>query len=182
MPNQTTYELHPGGWEDDPEEERFKLSTLDYLVSRVYNSYALFFRIDQDADKHKIANLLKQGLSKTLSQARHLCGFIEKDQSGGHSFVKQKASTVQYVVQHLDGPEDEGKYPTFTELERNHFLTVALGRLDIYSVALMTYGEKQEAMLDNLPKVAAFKANFIPGGFVFMMHHHHAANDAMVCI
>lgn len=40
-------------------------------------------------------------------------------------------------------------------------------------------GEKPEAQLDNHPKVAAFKATFIRGGLVLMMHHHHTANDVM---
>lgn len=87
-----------------------------------------------------------------------------KDLEGGHSFVKRKGSTVQYVVQYLDGPEDQGKLP---ELEKAHFVSKVLGDLDTYSVAPMTYGEKPEAMLDNGPKVAAFKASFIRGGLIF---------------
>lgn len=167
MPKQETYNLHPTGWENDASEERFKLSTMDYLVACVYVSYAIFFRINDDANKPKVASLLKQGLEKTLSQTRHLCGVIEQDPEGGHSFVKQKDSTVQYVVQYLDGSEDQGKYPSFTELEKAHFASKALGDLDTYSVAPMTYGEKPEAMLDNRPKVASFKATFVPGGLIF---------------
>jgi hypothetical protein len=43
----------------------------------------------------------------------------------------------------------------------------------------MTYGEKPEAHPDNSPVVSAFKANFVRGGLVFIMHHHHYANDVM---
>ncbi|KAK7427751.1 hypothetical protein QQZ08_005689 [Neonectria magnoliae] len=43
----------------------------------------------------------------------------------------------------------------------------------------MTYGEKPEASPDNSPVTAAFKANFIRGGLVFNMHHHHFSNDVM---
>jgi hypothetical protein len=43
----------------------------------------------------------------------------------------------------------------------------------------MTYGEKPEVHPDNSPTVAAYKANFIQGGLVFIMHHHHYANDVL---
>ncbi|KAK2603174.1 hypothetical protein N8I77_009652 [Diaporthe amygdali] len=176
---QEVVHLHPTGWERDPEEERFKLSTLDYLVGCVYVSYAVFFKIDDDAAKPKVAQLLKQGLERTLSQTRHLCGTIEKDADGGHSFVKNRDSTVKFVTKWLDQAEKKGRSPSFSDLEKNHFVSRALSDISHYSVSPMTYGEKPEAYLDNHPKVAAFQANFIRGGLVFMMHHHHTANDIM---
>jgi hypothetical protein len=82
MPESQTYHLHPYGWEDDPEEERFKLSTLDYLSACTYNMYALFFRLDESLSSTAV-EALKAGLERTLSQARHLCGTIEKDSEKG---------------------------------------------------------------------------------------------------
>lgn len=87
-----------------------------------YNNYALFFKLDdlkkryvpylpcreQTLNPHsnsKVAAVLKEGLERTLSQARHLVGTIEKDADGHHSFVKRKDSTVKFVVQHLDTPD-----------------------------------------------------------------------------
>lgn len=177
--NQEVAHLYPAGWEKDPEEERFKLSTVDYLVACVYVSYAVFFKIVDDADKPKVAKLLQQGLERTLSQTRHLCGTIEKHADGGHSFVKKRDSAVEFVIRWMDGAEHKGRFPSFADLERNHFVSRALGGISEYSVSPMTYGEKPEASLDNHPKVAAFQANFIRGGLVFMMHHHHTANDVM---
>jgi hypothetical protein len=91
------FHLHPLDWENDPEEERFKVSTLDYLTACTYNNFALFFRLD-DGDKSKAVGVLKEGLERTLSQARHLCGTMEKDPEGGHSFVKKKDSIVCLFV------------------------------------------------------------------------------------
>ena len=83
------YQLHPLGWENDPEEERFKLSTLDYLSAMTYNNYALFFKLD-DSEKSfvplslppqkattnhpnsKVASVLKQGLELTLPRRHRL--------------------------------------------------------------------------------------------------------------
>ncbi|GES59496.1 related to Tri201-trichothecene 3-O-acetyltransferase [Aspergillus terreus] len=176
MPKEEVFHLHPYGWETDPEEERYKVSTLDYLTPCTYNNYALFFRLD-DAEKRKAATVLKAGLERTLSQTRHLCGTIEKDPEGGHSFVKRKDSTVQFFVQWLDaaGPE----YPSLDDIEKAHFSATTLGDLTRWSVPPMTYGEKPEAHPDAHPTVAAYKANFVRGGLVFIMHHHHYANDVM---
>ncbi|KAL4778832.1 transferase [Aspergillus varians] len=174
MPEEQIYHIHPLGWENDPEEERFKVSTLDYLSVQTYNNYAMFFRL-ADEDKRNAAEVLKAGLERTLSQARHLCGTMEKDPTGGHSFFKKKDSTVRLVVQWLDSED----YPSIDEIEESHFSAVKLGDLNIWSVPPMTYGEKPEANPDNSPVVAAYKANFVRGGLVFIMHHHHYSNDIM---
>ncbi|RSL88645.1 hypothetical protein CEP51_001576 [Fusarium floridanum] len=176
MPKVEEFQLHPLGWENDPEEERFKISTLDYLSAMTYNNYTLFFKLD-DAEKSKVEAVLKEGLERTLSQTRHLVGIIEKDQDGGHSFVKRKDSTVKFVVQHLDSHEDG--FRSFAEIEKAHFLSPLLGDINVLSNAPMTYGEKPEADPDNCPTVASYKANFIPGGLIFNMHSHHYSNDAL---
>ncbi|KAL4937923.1 hypothetical protein BDV06DRAFT_232244 [Aspergillus oleicola] len=174
MSSEQIYHLHPFGWKTDPEEERYKVTTLDYLSVQAYNNYALFFRLE-DADKPRAVEVLKLGLERTLSQVRHICGTIEKDDGGGHSFVKRKESTVKFVVQWL---EDE-IYPSLDEIEEAHFTAASLGDLNLWSVPPMTYGEKPEASPDVSPAVAAYKANSVCGGLVFIMHHLHYSNDIM---
>lgn len=180
MPKQEVFELHPAGWESDPADEYFKLSTLDYCVGQVYTNYALFFKLP-DAEKPKAVEVLRKGLEITLSQCRQLVGHLEEhpDGSGGLCFHKRKNDTVQFHVQWLDGPEDKGKYPSFEELEKRHFVSQTLGSMDTWCVPPMTYGEKPEAQPKSIPKASAFKASFIEGGLVFMMHHHHYGNDIM---
>jgi hypothetical protein len=46
MPQIEGFHLRPLGWETDPEEERYKVSTLDYLSPAAYDSYALYFKVD----------------------------------------------------------------------------------------------------------------------------------------
>ncbi|KAJ9150255.1 Trichothecene 3-o-acetyltransferase [Pleurostoma richardsiae] len=176
MPKSQVFHLQPFEWEGDPEEERYKISTLDYLAACTYNTYALFFRLN-DADKSRAIDVLKHGLERTIGQARHLCATIEKDPEGGHSFVKKKDSTVQFFIQWLDSPEDS--YPSFDDMKKSNFSSVTLGDLALWSVPPMTYGEKPEAHPDNSPVASAFKANFVRGGLVFCMHHHHYADDLM---
>ncbi|OJJ04313.1 hypothetical protein ASPVEDRAFT_136175 [Aspergillus versicolor CBS 583.65] len=180
MVKQEIYKLRPTGWESDPEDEYFKLSTLDYCVGQVYTNYALFFKLP-DIEKPQIIPVLKNGLEVTLSQCRQLCGVLEEhpDGTGGLCFHKKKESTVEFHVQWLDGPEDEGLYPSFKELEERHFVSQALGDVNTWSVPPMTYGEKPEAQPESHPKGSAFKVSFIRGGAIFMMHHHHYCNDIM---
>lgn len=117
MSSRQVFELYPSGWEHDPEEERFKLSTIDYTLNCAYTHYVLFFRLD-DTKKSYAVDVLREGLEKTLSQARHMCGTIETDPEGGLSFVKRKQSTVQFVVHWLD---PLGDYPSLDDIEKAHF-------------------------------------------------------------
>ncbi|KAB5517404.1 acyltransferase [Coniochaeta sp. 2T2.1] len=177
MPRQI-FHLRPQGWENDPDEEQIPLSTLDYLPPALYNNYALFFRL-HDTDKPRMAALLKAGLERTLSQARHLCGTVERDPStGDHFFVRRRDSTVQFHVQWLDSDRD-ASHPSFCELEAHNFSSLKLGDIRLWSVAPMTHGVKPEANIDMSPAASAFKANFIRGGLVFNMHMHHCSNDVM---
>ncbi|KAK3328120.1 hypothetical protein B0T19DRAFT_423740 [Cercophora scortea] len=178
MPENEVLELHPTGWESDPADEYFKLSTLDYCSLQVYNNYALFFKLP-DAVKPKTVPVLKRGLEITISQCRQLCGVLEAHPEGGLCFHKKRESTVQFHVQWLDGPEAEDRYPSFDDLEKRHFVSQALGDLNTWCVAPMTYGDKPEAQPASKPRAAAFKASFIRGGLVLMMHHLHYANDVM---
>ncbi|KAK3685294.1 hypothetical protein B0T22DRAFT_517314 [Podospora appendiculata] len=180
MPGNEVFELHPTGWESDPSDEYFKLSTLDYCAPQVYNNYALFFKLS-DTVKPQIVPVLKRGLETTLSQCRQLCGVLETHPEGGLCLHKRGESAVPFHVQWLDSPEadSEDKYPSFDDLEKRHFVSQALGDLNTWSVAPMTYGDKPEAQPASKPRVAAFKASFIRGGLVFMMHHLHCVNDVM---
>ena len=179
-PKQNEFYLHPYGWENDPAEERYKLSTLDYLPACSYLNFALFFKLD-DEQKNNAIEILKQGLERTISQARHVCGTIEKDEGGGHSFTKKKDSTVRFVVQSLDSSEeDDNAYPSFEDIERKNFTSAALGDLKLWSVdPIMNWGGTPEAHPDRSPVVAAFKANLVRGGLVFNMHFHHYSEDVM---
>jgi hypothetical protein len=178
-PKQDVFHLHPDGWETDPERETFALSTLDYLSAMTYSNYALFFRMD-DAMKPRAVEIMKKSLARTISQARYLCGTIEKVNTGtGYSFVKKKDSTVRLFVQWLDAPEDADKYPSIDAIEKGNFSAVSLGDLKLWGVEPMTYGEKPEANIWASPIVSAFKMNFVRGGLVFNMHHHHYSNDVM---
>lgn len=170
--------LQPAGWETDPDDEFFKLSTLDHCVPPLFNPNILIFKLLDD-DKPKAAQVLKSGLEFMLSQCRQLCGTLEEHPDGGLCFHKKKDSTVEFHIQWLDSTEDEDKYPSFDELEDRHFVSQALGDINTWCVAPMTAGEKPEASPTSHPKASAFKANFIRGGLVFVMHHHHYANDIM---
>jgi hypothetical protein len=124
----------------------------------------------------KVATVLKKGLERTLSQVRHLAGTIERDEDG-HSIVRKKNTTVQFVIQHLDTPQDS--YPSFAEIAKAHFLSPILGDIELLCNSPMTCGNKPEAYPDNSPAITSFKANFIPGGLIFNVHSHHWCNGLL---
>lgn len=178
MPRQEIFHIRPLNWEYDTDEERFKVSTLDYLSGMTFCSFAVFFPLN-DCDQRKSIETLKTGLERTLSQTRHLCGKIEKDLSGGHSFVKRKDSTVRLIVQWLDSPEECEVYPSYDKMAQQNFCGTTLRDHNEWGIPPMTFGSKPEAHPDISPEVAAYKANFIRGGMVLIMAHHHYANDVM---
>ena len=45
--NMSEMQLRPLGWENDPGEERFKLSTLDYLTTTTWTNMAIFFPLEE---------------------------------------------------------------------------------------------------------------------------------------
>ena len=192
MPRVQEFLLHPLGWESDPEEERFKLSTIDYLTTTTYLPMAIYFKLKEtekplvydypiclarkviDFFNSKTVAILKKGIERTLSQIRHFCGTVEKDDDGHHSIVKKKGSTVKFVIQYLDSPE--AKFPSFSEIEDAHFVSSLLGDVSVLCNAPMTCGRKPEAHPDNRPVISSFKANFIRGGLILIIHGHHYSN------
>lgn len=65
MEKREIHELHPFGWETDPAEERFKLSTIDLTPNCAYNHYVLFFRLEEERSA-EVEGVLKKGLERTL--------------------------------------------------------------------------------------------------------------------
>lgn len=57
MASVTEYELHPRGWETDPEEERFPMNTLDYLTTTTWTNMALFFEVEDSQKRFTLAAL-----------------------------------------------------------------------------------------------------------------------------
>lgn len=124
MAQPETIELLPTGWETDPDEERYKVSTIDLTPLCLYNHYVVFWRLEQEAKEDAVA-VLRAGLEKTLSQARHLAGTIELDPDGGYSFVKRKGSTTKLVIMRYDSDGD--KWPSMDDIEEAYFAQHSLG-------------------------------------------------------
>jgi hypothetical protein len=180
MPKQQVYHIRPLGWEGGADEERYKFCALDYPIPSLYSNYTLFFRLDHTG-KSKAVEALQHGLSRTLSQVRHLCGNIERDSDRDYSFVRRKASAVGLHVQWFDAPDDADKYPSLDDMEQKHFCIRGLGDpRDPWIIPDLRSGtDNPAARLDARPRVLALKASFVRGGgLVLVTHMHHAANDA----
>jgi hypothetical protein len=176
MPKTEEYQLRPLGWENDPEEERLRFSSMDYLAACTYNSYALFFGLLDEARPKAVATL-REGLERTLAQCRQLVGTIEKnDHDDDHSFIKKRDSTVKFVVKYFEAEDDA---PSMADIEKAHFASSSLGDTSRFVVEGMAYGEKPECLPSAKPVISAYQANFIPGGLIFVVNSHHYANDVV---
>ncbi|KAH6640732.1 hypothetical protein F5144DRAFT_599413 [Chaetomium tenue] len=177
MPEQQVYHIHPLGWENDPDEERYRVSPLDFVGTCVFNNYTLYFKLG-DEEKAKVLEVLRCGLERTLSQTRHLTSTIEQGPDGDHWFVRRYGNTVELRAQWLDSPEDADKYPSLQDMEDSHFSALTLGDLDLWRIPHMRCGADNPVAYPNLrPAVAAFKASFVRGGLVLVTHMYHLAND-----
>lgn len=168
-----TYQLHPLGYDTQPEVEEFPLSSIDLTCVCTYNQYAFVFKLDEATDKVALAKLIKQGLEATLGQCRHLVGTIEKSKADEYSIVKKRTSTVPFEVQWLDGPDSQAK--SFEDMSRLHFSGKAFGDKSFIGIKSMTFGAP--CYLDSSPVVSGFKLNFISGGMILCIHHHHYTVD-----
>ncbi|KAL2017223.1 hypothetical protein VTK56DRAFT_2430 [Thermocarpiscus australiensis] len=74
---------------------------------------------------------------------------------------------------------EEDNVPSISELEQAHFASSCLGDVTRFAVEGMSYGEKPECLPSAEPVIAAYQANFIPGGLIFVRNFHHYGNDVM---
>ncbi|OGM42635.1 acyl transferase [Aspergillus bombycis] len=112
MVHQEVRYLHPYASETSPQEERYRISTLDYLMGLCYTHLAIFFRLD-DGSKPKAAAVLKKGLERILRKVGHLCGTIEK---------------------WLDAASDADRLPSLNDMENSSFAGITLGDFKHWSI------------------------------------------------
>jgi hypothetical protein len=167
------YQLHPTGYELHPEIEEFPLSTIDLTCVCTYNQYGFVFKLEESTDKTTLARLMKKGLEATLGQCRHLVGTIEKNETDEYIIVKKRSSTVPFAIQWMDSPSSQAK--SFEEMCRLHFSGKAFGDKTNIGIEGMTFGSPCD--LNSSPAVSGFKLNFIPGGMILSIHHHHYTVD-----
>ncbi|QBZ64962.1 hypothetical protein PoMZ_06663 [Pyricularia oryzae] len=171
------YKLRPLGWENDPQEHRIPLTIFDYAVPMSYHAWAVYFELDHQTSPAKVVETLKSGLERTLSQCRQLVGRLEIDTTGDgdYSFVKRKGDTVDLIVDYWDS----GAVPSFEEIRNAHYASSVLGDVGRFGAPGMESGHKPGCHPENKPTLSAFKANFIPGGLIFVMNSLHCCQDVM---
>ncbi|KAI5862016.1 transferase family-domain-containing protein [Durotheca rogersii] len=166
-----TFQIRPSGPQAE-QEEAFRLSPLDLIVTQNYSTWALIFKLES-ADTAAIAETFKRALAATLGQCRHFVGTVEKGEGGSFSIVKKPDSTARFDVKWLDGPGDD--FPSFAELERAKFSSQSLGDPGLLTIEGMSMASKRPP--GTSPEVSGFQLTFIPGGMIFNVHKHHAVCD-----
>lgn len=172
MPRRKVLYIRPAGWET-AQHEYFRLSPLDLVVTQHYNNYALIFEKIAQSDYEIIVDTVYRALQATLGQCRHIVGTIERDSQGDFTIVKKPSSTVPFVVQRLDGTEDN--CPSLRDLRKSHFCSGILGDPTRLSNAGMSMASEASPLI--YPPVAGFQLTFISGGMILTTSIHHFAMD-----
>ncbi|KAK5659473.1 hypothetical protein OQA88_674 [Cercophora sp. LCS_1] len=172
MARKEAISVRPSNWRQ-LQEEQTRLSPLDFVITQHYNNYALIFKLDEDLDKSVIVDIFVRGLEATLSQCRHIAGTVGKNSHGDFSIISTADSAVPVVVQWCDG--SESGFPCYSDIEKMHFVSGALGDPAKFTIPGMTMSSN--ASPDIKPPVAGFQLTFIPGGMILAVHIHHFAMD-----
>ncbi|KAH8646789.1 transferase [Xylariales sp. PMI_506] len=167
------YHVQPKDDGQLPDGASFPLSAIDYTAPPVINDWILFFA-EPAQDSEYVIGALKRGLELTLEQSRWLAGSFKPDGQGGWLISADKGSSINFVVDYLNGP-DSG-FPSLEQIKNKNFCLLEPELKEAVSIKGMEGGTVAQ-LTANLD-VFAVKVTFIPGGFVLNLHTHHAAVDA----
>ncbi|KAH7067260.1 transferase family-domain-containing protein [Paraphoma chrysanthemicola] len=172
--------VHPTDWESSPESERIAIDLMGHLMPKVYVQVVEIFSLPENTNIEPTIKSMVAGLEFALSQYPVLCGTLRSDDSNGEMWVeKKRESTVSLYVKHMTG---EGEFPSFEELEKNHF---AANRLP--SNKLIPEGAIRKPIYSPLGNddaeihMATFQINIIRGGLVLGLAVHHVLSDVTGC-
>jgi len=139
-----------------------RLSPIDQIAPRDYNSIHFFFRLSSDADKRSMFKNLETGLLNTAHEIPQLlCCICKADNDRDELELRYSAksgATIAYRDFTSLKLRDHWPHGDFDDLEREHF---PLSKLERHRVLAATPPPGAE----RLPALAV-QANFIQGGLI----------------
>lgn len=139
-----------------------RLSVIDQIAPRDYNSIHFFFRLPKDADKRLIFKDLEGGLLATAYQIPQLmCCICKADNDRDELELRYSAksgATIAYRDYTSPKLRDQWPHGNFDDLEREHFPLTKLERQRVLAATPPPGAERLPAL--------AVQANFIEGGLI----------------
>ncbi|KAK7541923.1 trichothecene 3-o-acetyltransferase [Phyllosticta citribraziliensis] len=178
MARKTVLRVSSSNPANEPGREDFPLSDFDHTLPKIYTQVTLTFKLEDDVDRQAVIENLIVGLQRTLSQYRSLRGTLQTDVATGKLWIrKEKHSTVEFIVNWMEGTEDD--FPSFEALENKDFPAAMLDGDSLlplhvtHKAPLTPLGESGD---DNNP-ILVVQANIIRGGLILAVAVHHSCSD-----
>lgn len=145
-----------------------KLNAIDQIAPRNHTVAYWFFKLDQGADKQRIANCMEQGLINTLAEVpQAMCSVAPGDTHREElQLVYEAAGGATFHVKDYTSSSlcDQWPYGSFQDLQRQHFTINGLdGPLTLGPIDIPGTDHTRGTVL---------QLNFIDGGMILtvMMH------------
>jgi hypothetical protein len=153
------------------------LSTIDQYTPKQWMARALFFPVSPELTHEQIYSHLKEGLSRTLTQAPILTGRIcRQSESSQLAAIRiDEHSGVEFGFKEhsiMDGQQGNASttFPAYAKLKMEHFPMRSLGDCCAPKALLSPVAEDGT--------VFAAQANFMPGGLALVCAVAHLVADA----
>lgn len=150
-----------------------QLPPVDQFQTRNYTPYLLAFRLDPQADPSRVFWELRCGLSDALSEFPFFAGeIVVEDPRRNHIAIRVSSEDgVHFKYQHLTTREHAQPFPTFNQLEREHFPASKL--------PLWLSGVQEVLPTNAVSPCLLLQANFIEEGVLLGFSPHHSTSDTV---
>ncbi|KUJ09022.1 uncharacterized protein LY89DRAFT_788437 [Mollisia scopiformis] len=164
------HHVRPIGWQNDPDQEIWILSDLEYMMPQVFLKFSFLYKIGEGVDEIAVIDGLKESLALTLSQYRPLTGVFKKD-DGEVKIFRNRGDTVSFVVKRLYQNE---KSVSLADLEAAGFPPLQVDR----QVALENMGDASiDSMIKNNRIQTELQATWLQDGIILTIGYHHYCTD-----
>lgn len=157
----------------EPVVKDYTVSILDCIMPRMLVPVACTYQLDDSADRNMVLSNICEGLRRLIGEYPFLAGALHEPESGGRPFVRRTTSHASFDVHVQDVVLTDPEYPSFNQLETQHFPPLQLDRMLPQLLApnlASKLGEGYPAMVVQL--------NLIRGGLIMGIAIHHLLVDA----
>ncbi|KAM7215913.1 Transferase [Rhypophila decipiens] len=173
---QVAHHVRPEGWQNDPDQEIWKLSDLDYTQPPVFLQQTFVYRLPavDDKEKTKTENILTNALARTARQCRTLSGVLEEE-AGEVRICKTRDSYISFIVKHLNQTTEDAT--SFDDLAFPGFPSCLVTNIAGVGDSSTTHTATNGSLTTRGQPVVEIQASWIPGGLLITVGYHHSAMD-----
>ncbi|KAI1296449.1 transferase [Xylaria venustula] len=163
----TIFQVKPTGWQNDPDQETWKLGDLEYAMPSGVVRVMFLYRLSKPVDHGSMITQLRCGLEATLSQCRTLTGVFKK-QEGEVFIIRNRGGAIPFIVKYSDNDD-----ASFEILEAAGFPILEVSK----QAALEDMGNTVTNTLESGRPLLELQVTWIAGGMILTIGYHHYLMD-----